>query len=176
MSLVRQTWESSGWHIPATGVRTSPKFTRPRSAGRKIKKSYRCFFVSHFSHFHILKWPFPHSRFGTSSSRKSKNSSEYKHTPNQWEIWPQKPLLTTGKLFFSWGKVRKTRFFQNLLNSRFWALWFLIYTLSCAKLKKIHRDRFNESQSMFLALVKPKCHSVVDRLPTSIRKWVGETD
>ena len=46
---------------------------------------------------------FPHSWFGhfQCAKRKSKTTSEYKHTPNQWEIWPQKPLLTTGNSFFS---------------------------------------------------------------------------
>ena len=39
------------------------------------------------------------------------------------------------KVIFSWGIVRKTRFSQNPLNSRFWALGFLIYT-SCANLEK----------------------------------------
>ena len=46
------------------------------------------------------------------------------------------------KVVFSWGKVRKTRFSQNPLNSRFRALGLLI-----------HRDKFNESHSMFLLLV-----------------------
>ena len=40
------------------------------------------------------------------------------------------------KVVFSWGKMRKSRFSQNPLNSRFWALGFLIYTLSCANFKK----------------------------------------
>ena len=31
--------------------------------------------------------------------KKSKTTSECKHTLNKWEIWPQKPLLTTGKSF-----------------------------------------------------------------------------
>ena len=58
------------------------------------------------------------------------------------------------KVVYSWGKVRKTQFSQKPLNSRFWALGFLIYTFSCAKYKKIHRDIFNESHSMFLPLVR----------------------
>ena len=37
-------------------------------------------------------------------------------------------------IVFSWGTMRKNRFSQN---SRFWGLGFLIYTLSCANLKKI---------------------------------------
>ena len=47
--------------------------------------------------------PFPHSRFGhfQCPKRKSKTTFQQKYTPNQWEIWPQKPLLTTGKSFFS---------------------------------------------------------------------------
>ena len=45
------------------------------------------------------------------------------------------------KVVFSWGKVRKTRFSQNPLNSQFWAFWFSIYTLSCANFKKIHCDK-----------------------------------
>ena len=49
--------------------------------------------------FNLLIWPFPHSRFGhfQCPKRKSKTTSQLKHTPNQWEIWPQKPILTTGK-------------------------------------------------------------------------------
>ena len=31
--------------------------------------------------------------------RKSKTTSEYNRTPNKWKIWPQKPLLTTGKSY-----------------------------------------------------------------------------
>ena len=60
-------------------------------------------------HFHLLIGPFPHSRFGhfQCPKRKSKTTFQQKYTPNKWEIWPQKPLLTTGKSFFSWGKVRK---------------------------------------------------------------------
>ena len=61
------------------------------------------------------------------------------------------------KVVFSWGKMRKSRFSQNPLNSRFWAVGFLIYTLSSANFKKIHLDKFNESQSMFLPLVFKKC-------------------
>ena len=63
--------------------------------------------------------------------------------------WP----LTTGKSFFFMRKSERTWFSQNLLNSRFWALGFLIYTLSFAKFKKKQRDKFNESQSMFLPQV-----------------------
>ena len=41
------------------------------------------------------------------------------------------------KVVFSWKEVGKTQFFfQNPLESRFWALGFLIYTLSCANFKK----------------------------------------
>ena len=40
------------------------------------------------------------------------------------------------KVVFSWGKMRKTRFSQKTLNSWLRSLGFLIYTLSCAKLKK----------------------------------------
>ena len=49
----------------------------------------------------LLIWPFPHSWFGhfQCPKRKSKTTFQQKHTPNQWEIWPQKPLLTTGKSF-----------------------------------------------------------------------------
>ena len=68
-------------------------------------------------------------------------------------IWPQKPLLTTGKSFSHEKKWEKLNFFQNHLESRFWALGFFIYTLSCAKLKKIQRDTFHESHCMFLPLV-----------------------
>ena len=40
------------------------------------------------------------------------------------------------KVVFSWGKMRRSRFSQNLLNARFWAFGFLIYTSSSANLKK----------------------------------------
>ena len=81
-------------------------------------------------HFSKWKWPFSHSRFGHFQclKRKSKTTSEYKHTPNLWEIWPQHPLLTTGKSFFSWGKVRKTQFSQNPLMGGFWSLGIQFYT------------------------------------------------
>ena len=49
--------------------------------------------------------------------------------------------------------MRKTRFSQNPLNPQFWALGFWIYTSSCANLKKMLRDIFNESHCMFLPLV-----------------------
>ena len=55
--------------------------------------------------------------------------------------------------------MRKTRFSQNPLNSRFWAHGFLIYTLSFANFKKIHRDTFFFSHSMFLTLVYIICIS-----------------
>ena len=80
------------------------------------------------------------------------------------------------KVVFWWGKARKTRFSQNPLNSRFSFFGFLIYTLSCAKLKKIHRDKFCESHSMFLPLVtfnKKKmgtlCAGTIKKLAQSMR-------
>ena len=63
------------------------------------------------------------------------------------------------KIVFSWGKVRKARFSQNPLNSQFRAHGFLIYTLSFANFKKIHRDTFFFSHSMFLTLVYIICIS-----------------
>ena len=58
------------------------------------------------------------------------------------------------KVVFSSGKVRKTRFSHNPLNSRLLALGILIYTLSYANFQKIHHDKFKKSQSMFLSLVE----------------------
>ena len=43
------------------------------------------------------------------SKRKSKTTSEYKHTPNQWEILPQKTLLITGKSFSQDKRKNKYR-------------------------------------------------------------------
>ena len=40
------------------------------------------------------------------------------------------------KVVFSWGKMRKSRFSQNSLTSRFWAFGFSIYTSSSANFKK----------------------------------------
>ena len=41
---------------------------------------------------------------------KTKTTSEYKHTPNEWEIWPQKPLLTTRKSFLMRKNEKKSIF------------------------------------------------------------------
>ena len=60
------------------------------------------------------------------------------------------------KVVFSWGKIRQNRFSPNPLISRFWTLGFSISTLSYANFKKIHRDKFNESRSMFLPIVRAK--------------------
>ena len=57
----------------------------------------RIFFVGHGPN-----WPCPTLHFiihFQCPNRKSKTISEYEHTPNYWEIWPQKPLLTAGKFF-----------------------------------------------------------------------------
>ena len=57
--------------------------------------------------------------------------------------------MASETIFDHWksgkGKVRKTWFSQNSLNSWFWALGFLIYTLSC--------DKSILSHSIFLPLV-----------------------
>ena len=49
--------------------------------------------------FWLFLGTFPHSRLGhfRCPKRKSKTTFQYKYTPNQWEIWPQNPLLATGK-------------------------------------------------------------------------------
>ena len=49
-------------------------------------RSFQTFSSLLVRHFHCPK-------------QKPKTTSEYKHTPNQWETWPQKPLLTTAKSF-----------------------------------------------------------------------------
>ena len=63
------------------------------------------------------------------------------------------------KVVFSWGKMRKSRFSQKKPNARFWAFGFLICTSSSANFKKIHRDTFFFSHSMFLTLVYIICIS-----------------
>ena len=63
------------------------------------------------------------------------------------------------KVVFSWGKMTKVNFSQNPLNARFWAFGFLICTSSFANFKKIHRDTFFFSHSMFLTLVYIICIS-----------------
>ena len=72
----------------------------------------------------MWKWPFPHSRFGhfQCPKWKSKTTSVSKHTPNLWEIQPQKPLLTTGKSFSNEEKWEK-----GPLNSGFWSLEIQFY-------------------------------------------------
>ena len=59
----------------------------------------------------------PYSRFGNFQcpKRKSKTTSEYKHTSNQWEIWPQKPILTNGKPVSDEEKWEKLDFLKILL-------------------------------------------------------------
>ena len=51
-------------------------------------------------------------------------------------------------------RKRKRALTQNSLNSWFWSFVFLMYTSSCASFKKIHRDTFHESHSIFLPLVR----------------------
>ena len=65
------------------------------------------------------------------------------------------------KVVFSWGKMRKSRFSQNPLTSRFWAFGFLIYTSSSANFKKdplryiffvsVHVPATSETEKDFVA-------------------------
>ena len=72
------------------------------------------------------------------------------------------------KVVFSWGKMRKSRFSQNPLNSRFWALGFLIYTLSCANFKK---DRpWQNLKSLSLC----SCHWCLQKDTMSKRRKGGD--
>ena len=94
---------------------------------------------------HLLKWPFPHSRFThfQCPKQKSKTTSEYKHIPNKWEIWPQKPLLITGKSFSPEEKWKKILFFPDfeLLDS--------LSTHYHANLKKIPRGKLIQSNAVW---------------------------
>ena len=75
------------------------------------------------------------------------------------------------KVVFSWGKMRKSRFSQNPLNTRFWAFGFWIYTSSSANFKKIHHDTFVLSHSMFLPLVPSQLSLMIQ-----VMHWIKFND
>ena len=71
--------------------------------------------------------------------------------PQLVENMASETTFDNWKVVFWWGKARKTRFSQNPLNSRFSFFGFLIYTLSCAKLKK-------SPVTNFVSLTPCSCH------------------
>ena len=91
------------------------------------------------------------------------------------------------KVVFSWGKMRKSRFSQNPLTSRFWAFGFSIYTSSSANFKKdppwnifslsVHAPATSEAYRLFcLCLISAYCQEERRIGPNMSKDWQLRVD